>query len=537
MKAAIYVRASTSKQAQAELSIPDQIAQCRAYCASHGWEEPVVFVDRGYSATTDNRPEFQAMLAEAKAAHHAFDVIVVHSLSRFARSLPDLLCHKRDLQRAKVSLVSITQDFGDGDQADMMAAMVGLLDEHQSRETSKHVSRSMIENARQGFWNGAQPPFGYRTYVAEVRGKKEKKKLAIAQDEADIVRLIFDLYLHGDGHSGPMGTKRIASHLNTKGYRTRTGKPFRVQFIHKILTNEAYLGEYFFNRTNSKTGEPRPQEEWVTLEIPRLIDTHIFNAVQDKLDRQHPMKTPPRIVTSNVLLTGLAHCGECGKPLRLQTGKGGKYRYYKCAKKADHGQTGCKGCSIPEALLDDAVTDALLERALAPERLATILPPLIDKTRQQRGQNVAALNELKSKKADYARQRRKFYDLLGEGTLEPDPELTKKLADLKSRQEQTERQIARLENEQSVPLAPLSRASLSRFAEAARRRLKDAQNPAFRKAYLRALVGNVTVQDRQVTMTGSEAVLAAAATSQYPEKVPCFAQEWRTGPESLQTRS
>ena len=68
--------------------------------------------------------------------------------------------------------------------------------------------RSMKENARQGFWNGSRPPLGYKTVEAELRGQRVKKKLAIDAVEAELVRLMFQLFLEGDNGSGPMGIKR-----------------------------------------------------------------------------------------------------------------------------------------------------------------------------------------------------------------------------------------------------------------------------------------------------------------------------------------
>src|SRR3546814_12987183 len=76
----------------------------------------------------------------------------------------------------------------------------------------------MAANARDGFWNGARPPLGYQTIVFERRREKDKKKLAIDDSEAPLVRKIFDLYLSGDGEAGPMGVKKIASWLNGRGY-------------------------------------------------------------------------------------------------------------------------------------------------------------------------------------------------------------------------------------------------------------------------------------------------------------------------------
>ncbi|MEZ5921944.1 MAG: recombinase family protein [Parvularculaceae bacterium] len=107
----------------------------------------------------------------------------------------------------------------------------------------------MKENAEQGFWNGSRAPFGYRTYTAEVRGIRNKKKIEIDEPEAEIVRLIFRLYVHGDGTLGPIGTKRIATTLNAGGARNRDGQPFRLQFVDKVLRNTAYIGEHYYNRT------------------------------------------------------------------------------------------------------------------------------------------------------------------------------------------------------------------------------------------------------------------------------------------------
>ena len=84
--------------------------------------------------------------------------------------------------------------------------------------------RAMKENARQGFWNGALPPIGYRIVEAtEQRGHRIKKTLEIDPIQAETVRLIFRLAREGDGATGPMGVKSITKHLNAAGIRTRDG--------------------------------------------------------------------------------------------------------------------------------------------------------------------------------------------------------------------------------------------------------------------------------------------------------------------------
>jgi hypothetical protein len=133
----------------------------------------------------------------------------------------------------------MTQEFGADTTGNLIRQILGSFDEYQSRENAKHTLRAMQENARQGFWNGAQPPFGYRTVEAGRRGHKVKKVLALEQAEAAVVRRIFDLAL---GRAGlPLGVKAIVNRLNAEGCRHR-GKPFHISSVHRILTAATYTG-------------------------------------------------------------------------------------------------------------------------------------------------------------------------------------------------------------------------------------------------------------------------------------------------------
>ena len=94
-----------------------------------------------------------------------------------------------------------------------MRQLIGVFDEHTSREISKNTTRAMRESARQGFWNGATPPLGYKIVEAERRGQKIKKKLGIDTVEAKTVRPIFKLYIEGDGTTDHSGSRKPPSGL------------------------------------------------------------------------------------------------------------------------------------------------------------------------------------------------------------------------------------------------------------------------------------------------------------------------------------
>jgi site-specific DNA recombinase len=172
MRVALYLRVSTVRQAEKDLSIPDQRKQAHAYCERRGWTIVREFEEPGASATDDRRPVFQEMLDAAQSPERPFNVILVHSYSRFARNLLQSELHQDRLERQGVMVVSITQETAAAPEGRMMRQMLGMFDEHQSRENAKHTLRGMKENARQGFWNGARPPFGYKVIDARTKRKR-----------------------------------------------------------------------------------------------------------------------------------------------------------------------------------------------------------------------------------------------------------------------------------------------------------------------------------------------------------------------------
>src|SRR5262249_6345307 len=160
--------------------------------------------------------------------------------SRFYRNGAEMELTIRKLRKHGVEVVSVTQPTGDDPSQELMRQIIGIFDEYTSRENGKNVSRAMRESAKQGFWNGTTPPLGYRIAEAERRGSKIKKRLEVDPVEAELVCLIFRLYVEGDGSSGPLGVKETTKWLNEHGYRTRRGATFGVGPVHHILRSSHY---------------------------------------------------------------------------------------------------------------------------------------------------------------------------------------------------------------------------------------------------------------------------------------------------------
>ncbi len=164
------------------------------------------------------------MIYKASGADHPYDVIVVHSLSRFSRDTLHSELYVRQLAKAGGRLVSITQDIGQDASGEFIRKVLNVFDEHQSRENAKHVHRAMLENARQGFWNGAVAPFGYKVETKERRGNKDKKVLVIEESEAKVIKLMFALAT--GAHGRPLGARRSPpTSMNRASFGAASGSP------------------------------------------------------------------------------------------------------------------------------------------------------------------------------------------------------------------------------------------------------------------------------------------------------------------------
>jgi len=248
MAVALYARVSTARQAEIDLSIPDQLKQMREWCRANGYVVAEEYIEPGASAVDDRRPAFQQMIADSLLTPAPYEAIIIHSLSRFFRNLLEFGLYERKLKKAGVKIISITQLTSDDSAGEMARSIFSLFDEYQSKENSKHTSRSMVENARQGYFNGSRPPYGFKAVETDAVGNRgqKKKRLAIHEPEAAVVRQIYDLYLNGlNGRS--MGLKNITQHLNDKAISMR-GSLWSVQKMHTILSDRVYIGEFIYNR-------------------------------------------------------------------------------------------------------------------------------------------------------------------------------------------------------------------------------------------------------------------------------------------------
>ncbi|TMK00398.1 MAG: recombinase family protein [Alphaproteobacteria bacterium] len=536
-RAALYMRVSTGRQAEHDLSIPDQRRQLESWCRAQECIVTSEFIEGGASAGDDRRPVFQQMIERACDGEQAFDLILVHSYSRFFREAFEQEFYLRKLAKHGVRVVSITQPVGDESEPvhAMMRKVIALFDEYQSKENAKHVIRSMKENARQGFWNGATAPLGYKLVEAEKRGTKIKKKLDLDPVEVETVRLIFRLYLHGDGNSGALGVKEVVKWLNRNGYRTRRGESFGVASVHKILTNTVYIGQWRFNKTSSRTRQRKPDEEVITIPVPGLLEPQVFEQVQRQLHARSPRVVAPRVTTGPILLTGLAVCATCRGGMTLRTGtsqNGVIHRYYTCSTCARKGKSACKGRSIRMDKLDGLVTDHLVEQLFHPERLAGILGSLTARRAEKAESVNRRVMALQREVTEAEDKLKRLYRLVEDGITDLDDVLQDRLNNLKAERDRAKAALEAAKY-QIAPGIRIDPALIERFGHSMREKFTIGSVP-FRKAYLQSLIDTVELDDHHVRIRGSKEVLERAVLAEQTASEPGsqMSTRWRARRDS-----
>ena len=224
-RAVIYARFSSARQQ--EQSIDGQVRYCTQYAEQRGYQVVDIYADRAISGTTDERPEFQRMIADAKL--HKFDYIIVWKLDRFSRDRYASAMYKHELKKNNVKVLSATEGIGEGDESVILEAILEAMAEMYVKQLSQNVTRGMREAALQGHHASGTAPYGYRT---------EDKKLVIIPEEAAVVKYVFEQYAKG------VSKREIADKLNAQGLRTHTGAPFHFNSFQRMLKNEKYIGTF-----------------------------------------------------------------------------------------------------------------------------------------------------------------------------------------------------------------------------------------------------------------------------------------------------
>ena len=347
-----YIRVSSDKEAQLD-SLENQEAYfIRKYAQETGCEFVGIYSDVGISGTSENRPAFQEMLNACMCGE--IDLIHTKSISRFARNTVTVLEVSRQLKSLGIGIYFEEQDINTmSAEGELMLTVLASFAQEESYNISENQKWAIQKKfARGDVMINTNRFLGY--------DKDKDGNLIINEKEAEIVRMIFRMYLGGDG------TFRIAKKLNELGIPTVTGKQWHETTIRGMLKNEKYKGDcllqkYYVPKVGGATvaNDGKVKSYYITGNHEAIIPKEEWDAVQRlrkeraeerNIDTKNTQKFKNRYPLSGKLI-----CPYCGKHLRRL------YAYKKyvwaCSTYIDKGKKVCRGIRIPECVTDEWTID------------------------------------------------------------------------------------------------------------------------------------------------------------------------------------
>lgn len=308
-----YSRYSTDMQH--ETSIEAQQDAIRRWADAHGVTVLRAYADRGISGTTDERPQFQAMIADCRREPVSF--VLVHKYDRFSRNRYDAAIYGRMIQQTGARLVAVAQDFGTSPEAVIMESLMQAWAEYYSKNLSAETRKGLRVQASRGIWCTGTPPFGYRV-------SEDRATLAVDEEEAWWVRRWYEGYLRGERYEA------MAHEAQAAGVTGRRGSPITGTGIKKLLRNETYTGVM----ETSVAGEVFRHED----HHPAIVDADTYREAMRRMESRAASRRAEGERT--YLLTGLLRCGICGGRMRghTQIHAGVAYPSYFCPCRHEAGK-------------------------------------------------------------------------------------------------------------------------------------------------------------------------------------------------------
>ena len=372
LRVAAYCRVSTELEEQ-ESSYEAQVEYyTRKIQETDNWKMAGIYADDGKSATnTKKRDDFNAMIKDALDGK--IDMILTKSVSRFARNTVDSLLTIRKLKEKNVAVVFEKEGVNTLDgTGEILITILSSLAQEESRNISENTRWGVVRR----FENGKMI-VNHNKFMGYT--KNENGDLVIVQEEAEIVRLIFRLYLEG------YSAKKISQYLEENGIKTATGQDkWYDSVIFKMLRNEKYMGDALLQKTYTVDFMTKKKvinkgivpQYYVEDDHEPIIPKELFYRVQEELARRASMNksavtrkkkkngkhSSKSKFSSEYALTGLLLCGDCGQEYRRVTwSRNGKKKIvWRCSNRLTNGTKNCKKSeTLEEGALNRAVMEAI----------------------------------------------------------------------------------------------------------------------------------------------------------------------------------
>ncbi|MDY2990582.1 MAG: recombinase family protein [Hornefia butyriciproducens] len=345
-----YVRVSTDSDEQ-EDSLVNQTSYFKRFIARHPeWEFAGIYADQGITGYSEKRPEFQRMLSDAREGK--IDMIIVKSVSRFARNTETVLRVSREMKGLGVAIFFQLQNINTMTQAgELMLTILAAFAQAESESNSANVRMTIQNKFKKGepVWNLA----GLYGYTEDRDGE-----VIIDEDEAKVIRLMYNLAEEG------IWASKIAGYLNEQRLLTRKGCNWSGGQVRKTLRHEAYKGDRILQKTfkdarrktRKNTGE---KDQWYLTDThPAIVSREQWDAVQKVLDERSQAYTQKKPVEkkkhhphSRYPLSGKLYCPYCGCLLYHKWETDQSFEYWMCSTRLKWSPESCPGVYVPAKFL------------------------------------------------------------------------------------------------------------------------------------------------------------------------------------------
>lgn len=327
---AVYLRKSREDEELRDETLARHETMISEYCKRNGLLIEKVYKEVVSGENISNRPEMQRLLEDVSTG--MYSGVVCIEIERLSRGNPVDQCEILEVFReskTKIYTLNKVYDLSNDEIDEEYFEFALFMSRREYKTIRRRLQRGRIQATKDGFFTGGIIPYGF---------EKERVEggfiLKPHFQEAQIVRLIFNMFLNG------MGTHKIAEYLNEKGIKTRHGKTFQDYTILALLSNRNYIGEV----RSSKLGA------WVKGKHEGIIHPVVFERAQALKDQ-----TATKVKHSKELKNPLAtftRCGVCGYVMHRRVNRGG-VEYLTCNR------TGCTNRATKLEQVESALMEEL----------------------------------------------------------------------------------------------------------------------------------------------------------------------------------
>lgn len=359
--AGIYVRVSTSEQAEQGYSIQTQIRACKDKAYELGAIDILEYADEGFSGAKLDRPAMAKLRDDIRK--DKLDIIICYDPDRLARNLAHQLLITDEIEKyCREGLIFVSVSFENSPEGRLFYSMRGAFSAYEREKILERIIRGKKGKLLAGRL-GNNHLYGYDF-------DKDTQMYVINENEAKIIRQIFEWYISG------ISSEQITDKLNANNIpKIWQGKRYKWSgsTVRTILKNEKYTGIFHgwqylqvINKCGGYSIKKKDKSQWIDIEIPAIISNEIFEKAQKQIIKNRTYNT--RKEKEVHLLTGLAYCGSCGN--KIYNHHNIRRKYYVCSILYDKRITDKKICKpkflhIPE--VDELVWNALTKICSSPK--------------------------------------------------------------------------------------------------------------------------------------------------------------------------